>query len=357
MGFKPVLSISRSLLNSGKGEEKRKGEEERLLCYVRDIRVVAQDILSELEHLKNKSLATVDIRESSEVLTKSYNRIDGYLKELRNILSSCSQLCDQVGDEITKIESLWERVKLYLPSDLSCIQPPDLLDKISKAEPLLKKIVYHCCLITIPSRVNQHLQHLRVGNSLNFHETFEDELPDEKDRIELLKYLRSHPTFVGGIVDVENGLIYRASPKRWRRWVSILLVIFFAAVGAVVSWGLILLADIPIDLGRFLKLYLFVIIGGIAHIGVDALKEIRAGEETLPALGDVFMWIHVKEASVIAGVITLLCVFLGMIVWVKDVNVMTAFLVGYSADSFMDLFLQRFSKAVSARTTTLRKII
>src|SRR5206468_73374 len=104
----------------------------------------------------------------------------------------------------------------------------------------LESIVLSCGYLTIPRRVQDHLANLRIGQGLDFHSTFVDELPDRDDRLVILKYLRDHPATVDGVVDVENGMIFRASPKRGRRFASfglfILALVFDYAALALIAW-------------------------------------------------------------------------------------------------------------------------
>jgi hypothetical protein len=49
--------------------------------------------------------------------------------------------------------------------------------------------------------------------------------------------------------------------------------------------------------------YLFLTFGGIAHIGVDVLKQARSKRgKSFMAIEDLGLWIHVKEMSIIAGI-------------------------------------------------------
>jgi hypothetical protein len=236
---------------------------------------------------------------------------------------------------------------------------------VAEAEAHFDELIYHCCLVTIPPRVNQHLETLRVGQRLDFHDAFRDEVAKDADRARLLKYLSVHPAAVSGLVDADAGVIYYVSPDGGRRLRS------FAMIGAALLGGAgiaIVLARLgswlslvewpvpPQRTGELLVAYLFLVIGAAAHIGVDVLKQSRSGTGTAPsALDDGLLWVHVKEVPIVAGIASLWVGLLGLAVLQPSVGWQTAFFVGYSIDSFVDLFLQRFGQFATSRADKLRK--
>ena len=102
--------------------------------------------------------------------------------------------------------------------------------------------------------------------------------------------------------------------------------------------------------------YVFLLLGGVAHLLVDSLKQSRekAGSG-LVAVHDWLLWLHVKESSLLMAVIYIWVGFIGLAFSMTGIQWVTAFFVGYSIDSFVDIFLQRFSEGMSAETELIRK--
>jgi hypothetical protein len=59
------------------------------------------------------------------------------------------------------------------------------------------------------------------------------------------------------------------------------------------------------------------------------------------------LWVHVKQVSILAGILTLWAGYIILIVIQQIADAGAAFFVGYSIDSFMDLFLVRFTGIAS----------
>lgn len=265
------------------------------------------------------------------------------------------------SDEVTNVKTFLDRVESLWPAPgLSTDETFRALD-LAAAE--LQKIVYHCGLVTIPQRVKQHLEQLRVGNALNFQSEFSDELPDIKDRTELLLYLSSHPQEISGVVDVDKGVIYKASANPGQRLISFLRIgLFVVAVGILAGLIPRISAWIPdwpfpADSGKSLVIaYIFVILGGLAHVLIEALKQKQKQQSSFSAIDDWILWVHVREVSIFVGVISLALIFFVFAYYRKGAFAwQTAFFAGYSVDSFMELFLQRFDKVVSKQTDLLKQ--
>lgn len=348
-------------------------EFERLLGIVRDIRAEASNLMRIISEIKakgkltNKKVRAQELKatllESSRIFERNQEQINLRLRWLRELLLRQPQLYDSCGDEIATIENLWERVSLSWPSPKE-EDEAEVFRRITKVDRDLSELIFHAGYLTVPPRVNQHLRQLRIGRPLDFHSTFEDELPKLEDRIKILQLIHSHPLVIEGVVDVDNGLVYRASPRHGRRLASFLLILGTFLAGALVvflftnigSW--LNLQEWPVDSSRFIELmvgYLFITLGGVAHIGIDALKQARASKgQSFLALGDLLLWVHIKELSIIAGIVSLLIGILALAVLTPMVEWQMVFFVGYSIDSFIDLFLQRFTKTVATSTQVLR---
>jgi hypothetical protein len=94
---------------------------------------------------------------------------------------------------------------------------------------------------------------------------------------------------------------------------------------------------------------------------VDALKQAqRRGAGSFLALEDWFLWVHVREAALLVGIVSVWAVLVGLALTLSQpgsITFITAFAVGYSLDSFLGLFITRFDtvarSAVDAATGRL----
>jgi hypothetical protein len=356
----------------------------QLLGILRDMRAEVQNLRRTLmEMLEKEALVDAEMR-ANEILETlqdqtpiyDYNavQINARLTELRELVGENPGLYDRYGDEITHIENFWERATLTwppvpnpaldgsLPSGEAAIAAAgEVLRLAHNTVADLDRLIYHCGLLTIPSRLTQHLEQLRIGQRLDFHASFADEVADDEDRQAILEYIHARPVSLpNGIVDVENGVVYHAArTAARRRWSYIfialavltgaLLVFVIGQIGQVVD-----LPDWPVQDDETLNLlvgYAFVVVGGVAHIGVDAIKQARTNSNrSLLAIEDWFAWIHINESGIIIGIAFLWVGFAGLLFLMGDVEWQTAFLVGYSIDSFVDMFLQRFNNNLKARS-------
>jgi len=402
----------------------------RFMGLLRDIRAEVQNLRNTLNEVIARGEMDDTIVRAQEVVAamRARQRIYTYnaqmiserLEELRAHINDFTGLYDRYGDEVTHIENYWERVTYDWPprfnnlplnpedteSVIAVVTPatqtseatptpePVTIDEsappeestpsmpsddvlLTAADHILRKadetnkhldnIVYHAALLTIPGRLNQHLHQLRIGQKLDFDATFADEVPNAADRRKILEYLSARPMVVqSGIIDAANGVIFHASPYRWRRWMSYLNIAAAITIGALMVYVLsnigtwVEIEGWIIPEGRttnFMVGYAFVIVGGIVHLGVDAVKQAQNRQvQSLIAVEDWLLWIHIKEMGIIVGIISLWVGFFGLM-WLTNpepISWETAFFVGYSIDSFIDLFLERFNTAVGARNTAIK---
>lgn len=341
--------------------------EATLYGLLRDVRVNAQTLHDALHRVQvagqARSVALADqqlqaaFAGEAALLAQVGGQLDAHLQQAVRLCRSVPGLHSRIGDEVTRIVDLFTRCTLDWPQTADV--PGELRSKLELLQPLLCDIIFHCGLVTIPSRVNEHLRSLRVGQRLDMATTFSDELCAGDGLARILRYLRDHPATVGGIVDAAAGVVLKASPSPWRRKVTFLVLVAMLALGAgmalafpyvatqagVPGW-----APDPDAQLRALSLYGALVLGALAHVAIDALKQYRAGpQRDLLALEDWLLWVHVKETSNAVGIVSLWVVFVGLAVSAPQADWATAAFAGYSLDSVMDLFLQRFSGAVAAR--------
>lgn len=344
------------------------------LGHIREIRAEAQNFQRYALELKSKltdpHLQIAEVAHTWQTVQMPvYQQHNVRIKELfsviRKLMEDNPVLLDNDGDAITTMENVWERVDPRWPKFPENVDSDEnaILAQIAEVDAILCEVIRAAEILTLPDRINERLRELRVGQTINFHVEFSDELQEPAARVIALNYLHDHPLIVLGVVDVENGLIYRASSNIWQRRLSPLYIALPAIVGGwliYLSYTFLplLKGNVPHnsnDVLPYVMAYIAVIAGGFAHTAVDAVKQYRSNKgQTFTALGDLLMWIHVKQAPIFAGILLLWMGFVGLIVSQQGPDWGAAFFVGYSIDSFVDLFLQRFTSVASTRTDALR---
>jgi hypothetical protein len=359
----------------------------RMLGLLRDTRAEVQNLQTTLHQILTKADMVDQITRAREIFAVlrnnaeiyEYNgaQINGRLKELRALTGSDAFLYDRYGDEITHIENHWERaVKSWpvLPEDVAtndaAINDSDITlaeDIVAGARQVnahLKEMIYHIGLLTVPSRLNQHLEQLRIGQALDFHTTFKDEIGNDGDRSKILTYLAARPQAIpNGVINLDKAIVLRAAADIGRRRQSYLYILLTVLFGGVLAWVVAVvgdwftLEDWPIASSQatdLLVAYAFVMLGGAVHLGVDGIKQARSdGQAGVLAIEDWFTWFHIHEVDVIIGIMSMWIGFFGLALFTGQVEWQTAFLVGYSVDSFVDIFLQRFNATVATGTANI----
>jgi hypothetical protein len=342
-----------------------------LLCaLLRDIRAEAQNLQQSLSAIREKAAlddaesrsreVQAALEEAAQILARNRAQIGFRLGQIRELFQQNPQHYDWCGDEVTEVENDWERVLGSWPAADQA--PEDALRRAAALEGPLDQIIYHCESLTIPTRLDRYLKNMRVGQPLDFHAAFSDELPKPDQRRRVLDVLASQPGVVEGVVDASTGLIYRVSPLAWRRRISPLLIATAAACGFAVVWlfsgmgAWLALGEWPVKPGDFPRLavdYLFLVFGGLAHLGVNALKQYRTRGGGL-LLADWLLWLHVRETVVVWGILYLWVGFFGLAWAMPNAGWQTFFFAGYSIDSVVDLFLARFQDTAAKQAAAIQ---
>jgi hypothetical protein len=284
--------------------------------------------------------------------------------EVSELLERNASLYDDWGDVIARVQTTWEETARQW-EHLGKGHARDRSHQLTRIVEALDSIVEDCGLVTIPSRILDQLKLLPIGGALDFRSSYADELPTAEQRKRFLRYLSQYPGCLYGLIDVDGERILRASPKAWRRALTLPAAVALALAGFGLIWlacylgDVTRLADWPFNgrrLGEHLTGYAFLLLGSLAHVAINLLKQDRAASRSTQALSDWILRIHVKETSYYLSAASLWLGALAMAFMFKDrVDWKTAFFVGYSYDSFIDLFLQRFDKAVAASQAKIKQ--
>jgi hypothetical protein len=370
----------------------------RLLGLLRDVRAEVQNLRNTLmEILSKEPMVDVAMR-SREIITtlrarqpiydRNVKQIATRIRDFRSLMNSDSLLYSRYGDDITIIENFWERVTLNWPPPPSKDIIPETGDKekvvinpdeeITVANSILRcakdavtdidNIIYQTALLTIPERLNLQLEQIRIGQALDFHAAFKDEIPNDTSRQKVLDYLGARPILIkNGVIDIAQGVVFHASASYARRRLSYIFISLAIVFGALIAVGvgeignLLNLAEwitVPGGTANLLVTYGFIIVGAVVHIGIDGIKQARGNDpqQAFLAIDDWFTWIHIHERGIIMGIVSLWIGFLGLVFLTGSADWQTAFLVGYSLDSFVDIFLQRFNTNISSKSSRVKVI-
>lgn len=370
----------------------------RLLGLLRDVRAEVQNLRTTLVEVLSKEPMNDVAMRSREIITtlrvrqpiydRNVKQIGTRIRDLRALMNSTANLYSRYGDDITNIENFWERVTLNWPPPPSAKLVPETGDKekvviqpdeeITVANGILRcakeaindidDIIYQTALLTIPERLNLQLEQIRIGQALDFNAAFKDEIPNDDSRQKVLNYLGARPVLIqNGVIDTAQGVVFHASADYGRRRLSYIFITLTIMFGALIAVGvgelgtLLNLPEwitVPGGTPNLLITYVFVIIGAVVHIGIDGIKQARSNDpkQAFLAIDDWFTWIHIHERGIIMGIVSMWIGFLGLVFLTGSADWQTAFLVGYSLDSFVDIFLQRFNTNISSKSSRVKVV-
>lgn len=322
------------------------------------------EIQAELEDL----LKVLDsIRKGQTIIPTYANYINTTKSDLRKLLGiiNATQVPDDIKEDLHTIRHLnnaWEQIQVSPliadpTADLDVQQQLHYLDVLDDQ---IHTFQYQLSLLTVPHRINEYLKITGPGYFIPFHEVFADEVPDRDDRDRLLKHIALTPNITpGGFVDSESGRIYRYSMNRWRRMLSLGMVL----LSLIVAGGLVAAACYlpapgwplkPADLSKMLVAWAAVLIGMGVHVIVGSAKRSKTQNGMPSVLMDLILIIDARFGEIVTKLgLALLGLFglvlvsgarlpqLGVLEQIPTMTQVTpfnAFLIGYSLDSIIELF-------------------
>ena len=345
-------------------EAGRTPEDRHIFGSLRAIRAAAQyleDLLAKPPSCNHPAVPGADPLAGAADLAEVDRIISGNLDDIQYLLRASTAELEWCADSVTLITLLWHR-NLRLCQHVSA-------DAVERAADLaevaagLDQIVYQCAALTLTPRVNDVMCNLRVGQALNLEFQFGDELPRSPQlRKRVLDELAQQAAAIeGGLVDVDQGIVYRAARSRAAQIFSSVQLVAVLLLGTLIP---VLLAYASrfvhnwrfssADLQRLLADYVFILLGSGAHIAIALLKAVK--NDTRPnfkTIDDWMLWLHVREAQVLQGFAYIWMGYLLLVFTVSDLEWSTAFFAGYSIDSVTELFLERFETLALTRQKAL----
>ncbi len=333
-----------------------------LFDYVRRIRAEALNLLDPTDEIittlndtsqtENEAQMHIQyaLKFGHKIISANESQVKTYFDAINTLLAQHPELNDQGGEDvvgdITIMYDVWEKVlwNWQNATQESPLSKQELQFQLGEVEQSIYTLTVKAQILTFPDLVNQKLRDMRTGETLDFFHEFADAFYSPKFLPIAWQYLREHPRRINGFM-TENGIIYSASPRVPLRVFSSILIIGVVALGALLVWLLSVLNYFRLpSLNVLFSGYIAIMFGGLVHTFVDIWKQYQTKpDHATNMLGNWVLWVHVKRISIISGILTLWAGFIILIVIQQIQDAGAAFFAGYSIDSFVGLFLVRFT--------------
>ena len=336
-----------------------------LFDSVRRIRAEALDLLETTDQiitiLNDTSLKENDAQMRKEralmignkIISEHGPQVQKYFEAINALLAQHPELNVQSGEDvssdITIMHDEWEKALWNWPDATqgNLASNQELLFQLGEVKESIYTLGVRAQILTFPDLVNQRLQDMHIGEQLDFFHEFSDEFYKPEFLPVAWQYLREHPHRINGFM-TENGIIYRASSLVPHFLSSILIIGVFASAFLLI-WlvGVLNYFQLP-SVDVLFRGYIALMAGGLVHTFVDVWKQYQTKpDHATNMLGNWALWVHVKQASIVAGILTLWAGFIILFAIQQIGDAGAAFFAGYSIDSFIGLFLVRFTDTAS----------
>lgn len=337
------------------------------LDILREFRTVLQDLQ---EILSSVSKGDTSLKTYSKYIKKTEENIAEWMLKIHPLRDELD------ADSIQHIEDLWEQIKINPiienPDPEKPFDAKDQFHNLNMIQDRIRQMVFEIGWLTIPSRLNEWLINARPGYYIPFHLVFEDEMPLMQDRVRLLNFLASAPNMVqGGLVNAANGLIYRYSRNPWKRMFSVfsLAMVFLLVTGIIVGACYIGLPGWPLKAGdaSFLLIgWVAIWVGIIVHFAVGSVKKVQSGglPQAVP-VRDLPLIVDAKLGDYLLKILIALIGLFGAFttgmgiesngIDISKIDILKVFLIGYSLDSFVELFGTSIEQQSAAQLSALKK--
>lgn len=350
---------------------KRSLHDQQLFGHLRNIRAASQHLQEQITVALQQSASLTATQRKDAIkgvlcdtlIHRVSDKVAKQLTAIEKIFAGDASEFDWGADEVTTIELIWAQVKDSLSAAINAADNAEQHFKPVQSD--LDRIVFHCESLTISPRINDILTNLRVGQPLDIDFAFKDEFPQDAQLRKRLIDDLAQQGFVleGGVVDADQGIIYRTALTRGGQraslWRLIAAILAGFALPFALAFGGYKLPDWPFkpeELHGLLASYVFILLGTGAHYAIAALKAAKA--QTRPsflALHDWILWVNIRQWPILTGLAYIWTGYLLLSFGIHGMSWSSAFFAGYSIDSVTELFLGRFEATVSAQTKLLTK--
>lgn len=325
-----------------------------LLNRLRELRAEAQDLVSILADVRT---GAATLGTYAPYITKTRSDIDAIMPYLAN---------SENADAIRRILNGWEKMSVspLLNDPTAPFDPKTLLNHLNILEGQARELIFQAAYLTVPDRLQQWLNKSRPGYYIPFHSIFQDEVPSEADRKKLLQYIGWAPEMLeGGLVDVTNGLVYRFSPSKWERRLSVVQVLasFLVATGSVIASCYLSIDGWPFrreHLPVFILSWVATIAGIAVHLLVGNAKQAQSPGSSPPVIApsEFLARINANSGQLLRliGLALIGFFIMAFTVGVSSGLVLSAFLAGYSLDSLLGLGAAGLDQQAAAQADFLK---
>jgi len=340
------------------------------------------------EVLERISKGDTDLSELAKYMESKRDKKSGknFSESVEEILQKIDVFDSKDKECISRIKDLWIQISINplmkLPNPLPGADgnrpdPQQLLHYISTLNDLIRKIVFYISYETIPDRLRDWLNNSWEGYYIPFHLVFDDELPLMEDRVEILKLLAYSPRAIeGGLVSLEDGLIYRYESKWYWRYLTVILLL---AAFAGTTWIIInSRGNFTINL-PYLSLaipnnpivgwpssetlfigWIAILAGIVTHLAVAAAKiQQKEGRSPLISVKYFTAYVSARSGWLLWKLAMALIGFFGIAYAVTsqghNLAPESAFLVGYSLDSIVEIFGAGMDQISASQVSALKK--
>ncbi|HZK15222.1 MAG TPA: hypothetical protein VFC52_01370 [Solirubrobacterales bacterium] len=342
---------------------------DRLFTRISRVRVTAQSLLASLQKLSAAAQQTGGQTGSSvaeSALRKAVTRWQAAI-DTADLETQCKELEAELngGEDLhAYAEAAWAALdgasrlldrwpEKGKPCE-GCLDPAAIAADAEESTAILRRIVYECSKVTVIDEIKERLTTLRVGKALDFHTLFKATLPNLAQRKALLEELKDRK--FGGWVEVSTGLIYRLPGSRMGMVLACIAPLLAGLLAGAALYGFSSL-DLPPDWGELrnggllLGVYGLVMLGVVAQLLIENVKQSLSGSVRILAITDTTYWLALRWVGLSQTVIAAVIVTIGLrLAKVEGSGEGLALCIaaGYSVDSVAGIFLTRFhSKAVS----------
>ncbi|HEY0735195.1 MAG TPA: hypothetical protein VGD69_09850 [Herpetosiphonaceae bacterium] len=333
---------------------------------------------ADLDELRNLRTEVRDLQRIINSVRVGESSLQDHVRYIKKTIGDIHALAPKLDamerkhggeDAIRHLRNVLERMDenplLVSPEDTSR-GSEDLLRYGTRLDELCQKFIYCVGVLTIPERVNEWLENSWPGYYIPFHAVFEEEMPVYEDRVRVLEHMAWTPRLIPyGIVDPTTGLIYKFSNRKF--W----LVASVALLAGVIAGVILGLQAAPNVFGNafltveseptvsLVVLWLAVVAGVAFHIIVGTAKQMRSNPDRPPifAMRSVLPILNAKLGNILFKIALTIVGLVGLIFSIEanKINLLSAFLVGYSLDSVIELFGTSAEQMAAAQLASLKK--
>lgn len=333
---------------------------------------------ADLDQLRNLRTEIRDLQRIIDSVRSGESALQDHVKYIKKTIQDIQDLVPSLDDMEQKhggedairhlrnvLERMDENPLLINPEDASR-GTEDLLRHATRLEELCRQFLFCVGVLTIPERVNEWLENSWPGYYIPFHAVFAEEMPVYEDRVRVLEHMAWTPKLIPhGIVNPTTGLIYKFSHRRFWLLASVALlagVVAGVILGLQAAPRLFGNAFLSVESQPTVSLVMLwlAVVGGVAfHMIVGTAKQMRSNPERPPifAMRSILPILNAKLGNILFKIALTIVGLVGLIFSVDadKINLLSAFLVGYSLDSVIELFGTSAEQMASSQLASIKK--